>query len=540
MHGSWIRRAAVVATIGVAACTGLIGGDGVPAEDAVTLQTTPAPGGLRRLTAPQYVASVRALLGEQAAAAAMPPDDAELHGFDVIAAAQLALPASAVEQYEVSARAIADAVIAAGIRPACAPTTPNDRACMRSMVESLGFQAWRRPLTDDELDLVTDAAIAGATHPDVQSFDVGVGQAIATLLQSPHFLYIVELGEGDGDRRWLTDYELVTRMSFFLLGATPDVPILEHARDHDLSDVEAVRELARDMLQDDRARGALERFFAARYRLEDLHDVSKNDELYPAFDGALATSMREETLRLIDDVVFERDADAREIFTADYTFVDARLAGLYGMTSPPTAGFSRVALPPTQKRSGVVGHASWLTRLSHPATTSPTRRGLFVRRAFLCDDVPPPPPGVETQLTPDDTVPKTKKEQLAAHQEDPVCATCHTLIDPIGLALESYDAIGAYREVDAGEPIDSASYVDDLGELSSASELGAILADDPRAMECFVLQLFRGAMGHLETDGERASIDALVAAFDASGNRIQDLVIEIVASPAFRMVGAPK
>lgn len=522
-----------------AACTGLIGGDGEPGEDAVSRQTTPAPGGLRRLTQSQYVESVRSLLGDGAAAVAAPPDDAELHGFDVIAAAQLALPASAVEQYEASARAIAKAAVAAGAKPTCAPTVPDDAPCLRQFVEAFGLYAWRRPLTALEIDIVTEAALASATHPDVSSFAAGIEAAIATLLQSPHFLYIVELGEGDGERRSLTPFELVTRMSFFLLGRTPDADALRYAAAEDLGDAEVVRALAREMVADDTAKSALMRFFAARYRLRDLDDISKNAELYPSFDGALGASMREETLRLVADVMVERDADARELFTADYTFVDARLAELYGMP-PPASGFERRSLVDAQARAGIVGHASWLTRLSHPATTSPTRRGLFVRTAFLCDEIPPPPPGVATKLPEPGPEAKTKREQLKRHQEDPSCASCHRLIDDIGLALEGYDAIGAFRETDGGAPIDTDSAVDDLGSFESARALGEILADDPRTMQCLVRQLFRGSMGHLETPGEKVNLEALGDAFEASGHRVSDLLVEITASPAFRMVGPPK
>lgn len=522
-----------------AACTGIIGGESEPGEDAVSRQTTPAPGGLRRLTSSQYVESVRSLLGDEAAAAAAPPDDAELHGFDVIAAAQLALPASAVEQYESSARAVAKAAVAAGAKPTCAPTVPDDAPCLRQFVEAFGLYAWRRPLTATEIDIVTNSAHASATHPDVSSFDAGVEAAIATFLQSPHFLYIVELGEGDGERRTLTSFELVTRMSFFLLGRTPDAEALRFAKTEDLGDDETVRALARLMVTEEEAKVALTRFFAARYRLRDLDGISKNAETYPSFDAALGASMREETLRLVADVMVERDADARELFTADYTFVDARLAELYGMEAP-ASGFERRSLVDEQERGGILGHASWLTRLSHPQTTSPTRRGLFVRTAFLCDEIPPPPPGVETKLPEAAPEAKTKREQLERHQEDPSCASCHRLIDDIGLALERYDAIGAFRETDGGEPIDTESEMDDLGSFASARELGEILAADPRAMQCLVRQLFRGSMGHIETAGESVAIEALTEAFEASGRRVSDLLVEIAASPAFRMVGPPK
>jgi hypothetical protein len=464
----------------------------------------------------------------------------------VIGARELALPDKGVAEYEASARSIAavvsaDDVLLGQLLP-CSPTAPGDEACFRAFAARLGRLAWRRTLSDAEIDLLTGVGMFAATHADVNDFRGGVREIISALLQSPNFVYLIEIGTpepSDPKKRWLNDDELATRMSFFLLGETPDAATLDHADSHDLRDVDALRALAKDMVARPRARDAFADFYDELFRLRELEGLGKDQQLFPTWSPALAASMRLETLYFIHEIVWSRDADARELFTADYTFVDQTLADHYGMPAP-AMGFALLPLAPMQARAGIVGHGSWLTRLSHPATTSPTRRGLFVRTALLCDEIPPPPPGVATELADDDGTPKTKKEKLAQHQQDPQCASCHVAIDNIGLALEHYDAIGRYRDDDGGMPIDSAMNADDLGTFASASELGQRLADDPRAMTCIVRSLFRGSMGHLETPGESASIEALEAAFEDGAFRVQDLLIELVSSPAFRLVADPK
>jgi hypothetical protein len=501
---------------------------------------------MRRLIGRQYVNSVRALLGDAAAQAASPPDDATLHGFAVIAAAELALPATAVTAYEASARAVAAAVIAdpqklAELVP-CKATGPGDTACHIAFIEPFGKRAWRRSLTEDEVALAADVAKFGATHPDVQDFDVGVGDAISFFLQSPYFLYQVEIGEPDPEvetRRWLTPVELATRTSFFLLDTTPDAALIDKAEGGGLADVAALEALATTMLEQPGARAATRALFDEIYKLGEVKTASKEPTLFPTFTPELAASMEEESLRLIEDIFFTRNADARELFTAKHTFVDDKLAQHYGLPAPPS-GFAQVSLSEAEGRAGLLGHASWLARFAHPTKTSPTRRGQFVRHAMLCAPVPPPPADVDAELPPDDGTPKTMKQKLQAHQKDPKCGGCHSLIDNIGFGLEHYDPIGAYRTEDAGMPVDSTAEVSDLGKFASARELGELIAKDPRGMPCLIRNYFRQSMGHIETAGEKPALDALEAAFMESGHQVKSMLVKIVTSPAFRMVGPPK
>ena len=530
-----------------------LGGEGTPGDTTGSPTSNnpseaplvPAPGGLRRLLARQYVSSVRAIFGDVAALAAKPPADSTLHGFDNIGGTELALPAAAVEAYEASARDVAQAILDDAptldqILP-CEPTGPADSACYQAFVTKAGRIAWRRPLDDHETTLLVNLALAAAT--EYQSFEVGLGYAVMGLLQSPYFIYSVEVGEPDPQNppfRKLTGYELASRMSFFLLDTTPDAALLDRVDAGDLATPEGVRTLASEMVSQPQARAALASFFSELYRLRDLATLQKDTALFPKFTASLPAAMRQETLELLNDIIWVRNADARELFTADYAFVNAELAGLYGVAAPP-AGFKKTTLPAEQKRSGILGSAAFLSRFSHPGITSPTRRGLFVQSSLLCDEIPPPPVGVDTTFPADDpTMPKTMKQKLQNHMKDPNCNSCHVKMDPIGFALENFDAIGGYRVADSGLPIDPTGTIEGLGSFASPADLGAILSEDPRGAACMIRNIYRNSMGHLETKGELPALRDLEEAFASSGYRVQALLVEIVASPAFQLVNEPK
>jgi len=505
----------------------------------------PAAGGARRLIGRQYLGSLRTLFGDKVVSAASLPSDPQLNGFETIGASSLSTPPSSVERYETSSIAIASVVVSdPAILSIILPCTPNgatDYGCLRQFVTTFGHLAWRRPLTDAEITRVTGTGVTAAKA--YNSFEAGLGTTISALLQSPYFLYIIEVGAPDKDDpsvRRLTPLELATRMSFFLLNSTPDAGLLDAAEKGALDTEGGIRAAALDMIARPEARSTLAAFYAEVYHLRELSTAVKDPGLFPQFNASLKASMLEETQRLIADVVWTRDADAREILSANYTFVDADLAKLYGVAGPPGGGFAKVALPAAQKRAGFLGQGSFLARAAHAKETSPTRRGNFVREALLCDPIPPPPPTVNPVLPEDDGTPKTVKQKLQQHMQDASCANCHSLMDPIGFSLEHFDAIGQYRTTDQGLPIDPVAQVDDLGSFASAAELATVLTQDKRTSNCVVQKLYRQSMGHLETAGEQPAIDDLQKAFAGKGHSIRTLLVELSASPAFRLVGDPK
>jgi hypothetical protein len=423
----------------------------------------------------------------------------------------------------------------------CAPTGPADAACFQAFVVKTGRVAWRRSLDDHEIGLITNVALSAAA--EYSSFELGLGYAISALLQSPYFLYSVEVGEPDAANppyRKLSGVEIASRMSFFLLDTTPDAALLDKAESGALSTPEGARAAATEMVAKPQARAALANFFSELYRLRDIETIEKDPAMFPQFTPALAKAMKQETLELINDIVWVRNVDAREMFTANYAFVNSDLAGLYGVAAPP-AGFKKTVLPPAQKRAGLLGSASFLARFAHPGLTSPTRRGVFIQTSLLCNEIPPPPPGVETSFPADDpSQPKTMKQKLQNHMQKETCASCHKQTDPLGFALENFDAIGGYRVADQGLPIDPTGTIDGLGNFASAQDIGLILSQDPRGASCMIKNLFRNSMGHLETKGELPAIRDLEEAFATSGYRVQNLLVDLVASPAFQLVAEPK
>ena len=243
--------------------------------------------------------------------------------------------------------------------------------------------------------------------------------------------------------------------------------------------------------------------------------------------------MREETRRFIQHVAFE-GGDFSELFDADYTFVNDVLAAHYGIAGTFGPEFVQVPLPPEQKRGGVLGHASVLSVLANVSSTSPTHRGKFVRETLLCSTIPAPPPGVSTDLPVGDGT-ETLRERLEVHMTDPSCAGCHVLMDPIGFALESYDGVGAFRTTDNAKPVDDASELDGVA-IAGAAQLGSALADNESSHACLIRNLYRHATGHIETGSELDILEGVTAAYVDSGYDLSTALVDIVASPAFRVV----
>lgn len=528
---------------GDATADGTAGDDdgGTGADDGVDAEFEPAPVRLRLLLARQYVRSVRDLLGEASSLAVTPPNDVAINGFDAVGASQLSLTDAKVDAFEASARAAAAAADATKLAAhhTCVPSGPTDEACLREFVTAFGRLAFRRPLIVEEQDSYVGVGLAAAA--DLGDFDLGVRTVVAAMLQSPNFLYQVEVGEpGDVEgRRRLTGVEMATRLSFFLRDSTPDAELLDLAEAGALDDADGVREVAWTLVESPDTRVALADFAAEVFRIRELATVPKDPTVFPTFSPELAAAMGNETRALVTHLAFDADADFRDLFDADFTFVDAQLAAHYGLPNPeqyttPT----QVVLPAEQLRGGLFGHAGLLSVLGHVTTTSPTYRGKFIRTQVLCQDIPAPPVGVDTTLPPAAEY-ATMRQRLEAHMADPSCAGCHKLMDPMGLGLENYDGIGSFRTIENGETIDANADVDGQA-FAGARALGAILKEDPEATACLVRNLFRHATGHIELPTEMVEIDELTATFADGDYRMRAFLVELVASPAFRVVGEPE
>jgi len=334
-----------------------------------------------------------------------------------------------------------------------------------------------------------------------------------------------------------------------LWNTTPDEALLESAANGDLNTREAIERVARRMLDSPKARDGLDEFAGQWLRLDRVMTASRERRLYPLFNPELARAMTEESKRFIGDLVWN-DRNFMEIFTAGYSFINSDLAAVYKV-SAPARDFDRVEFPASSERAGILGHAAFLTLTSKPDDTAPTGRGLFIREQFLCQQVPPPPPGVDTNLPPvEETKPVTNRQRMASHTSNPMCVSCHNLIDPVGFGFEKFDAIGMRREkhkllffqpgasvaARRAPPKEVELEIDTQGrvaglehpEFASPRELGELLARTPQCQECIVKQLFRYMAGRQDTVADRPFIAGALEEFRQSGFRFREILVYLV------------
>ena len=519
---------------------GCAGGDiGDPPGD-FTFETpvppfSPAPGGLRRLTVAQYRNAIHDVLGEHIVVPASLEPDLKVEGLLAVGASRASISNRGVEQYEDAAYGIAEQAFQDQGRDTlvpCAPAAADDATCAEATLQPLGERLWRRALTVDESALlVRTANEAGLALGD---FYAGLEYGLALILQSPYFLYRVEVGEPTSEGGRFGGRELATRLAFFLWNSLPDDALIDAAKAGELATDDGLRAQVDRMLADDRARDGAKAFFSDMLDLELLDDLRKDPSLFTHFSAEVGPAARQETLRTFEWLVFDADADYRDLFTTRTTFVDRRLAAIYTVAAPEREGFGRIDLP-DGPRAGLLGHVSVLAMNSHPSGTSATLRGQFIRRTLMCGSIPPPPTNVDTSLPEPSGTTLTLRDRVAEHLVNPSCAACHKLMDPIGLGLERFDGLGRYRETDSGATIDAS------GELAGmlfedAVGLGHAVAASADTAHCLVRTMLRYATGHVETTGETKALRELERAFEESGYRVQTLMAEVAMSRAFREV----
>jgi hypothetical protein len=538
---------------GVAACTGDVGdpeteqaASGDPSGGSGGSPFEPAPGGMRRLLSTEYIRSIGVVLGAEAADAATPPDDLAQSGFDAIGATTLSMSIDPIEFYERSAEAAAEGALAAPERMAkvapCVTAGSAVDTCYEEVARNVGRLLWRRTLLDEEVASLVDVAKFAAAWEGEDDFHDAMKYQLSAMLQSPNFLYITEVGVPDEATKFrkLDPVELASRMSFFLLGRTPDGALLDQAEGGELETEEQIRATAEYMIAGDEAKVSLQGFYDELFRLRNLADTSKNAELFPDWNEALADAMRTETLMLIDDVVWKDDADFRTMFNADYTYVNADLANLYNVPAPSGTAFEKVTLPEIQHRAGITSQGAFLTHQSGPRRNSPTKRGKFVLSVLLCRTVKPPPPDVVPQLPEDPPGNPSLQDLLEQHMKDPSCSSCHAQTDPVGFAFEFYDAIGRFRTTDNGQPVSGKGEVPTVGEWNNAAELGDVLAGSEELAPCMVRNLVRGKLGWIENSKQNPDVKVLAESMAENGHSLQKLLVEMTSSRLFQYVNEPR
>lgn len=506
---------------------------------------------MRRLTHSQYNNTVRDLVGDLSRPADNFPKEDFIGGFKNQSEAQ-GVPPLQAEAYSEAAERLSRSAFRGGDQQGlipCKPSSASDSACTSQFIRQFGLKAFRRPIADEESRLYEGLFESEARRTG--DFLGGARLVVEAMLQSPHFLFRIERGPGSRFRQ----YEIASSLSYFLWDTMPSGELLQAAEQGKFASTEQVKEAARRMLQDPRSKASMAEFLAQWLRFDRVLTAIRERRLFREFSTELAVAMTEETRQLFDHLVWE-GKDFREFLTADYTFVSTDLARLYGLPQP-SEEFAKVVYPPDSGRGGVLGHGSVLTLTSHPADTSPTARGLFVREHFLCHRVPPPPAGVNTTLPlVTENKPLTNRDRLGVHLNSEACAGCHVLIDPIGLGFEQYDAIGRYREQlllrfrrsseeESGErnreplqiklDLDTKAHIQGVknSEFTAPKQLGQILARDEGCQRCMVKQLFRYALSREETPADQEAIETMLRQFQSSGFRFQELIVSMVASKPF-------
>jgi hypothetical protein len=520
---------------GATGSTGIAGSSGGSPGTAALPPSAPL-GPLRRLSRAQYNNTVRDLLGDTSR-----PADAfvaeEVAGSFVGSVALTQAAPAAVEQYEKAAEALAaTAVKNLAKLVGCTPTAATEESCAQTFIGAFGARAYRRPLAADERAnlLAVYRAVRG-----VGDFSLAIQAVTQAMLQSPHFLYRVDLppaGATPGQVAPLGPYALASRLSYFLLDTMPDETLFASAAAGKLATPADLEREARRLLATPAARDAAAGFFQQWLLLGKLDAQGKDAKLFPEYTEALRAAMREETLRFSTWALFDGDGRFETLLTSPRSMINAPLAKLYGVGAPAGTGFATVDLDPKQ-RSGLLTHASILALTSNDDTTSPVRRGKFVLDQLLCQSPPAPPPNVDTTF-PAPVPGQTLRERFATHTTNTTCAACHLFIDPIGFGFEHYDPVGRYRDTDAGKPVDASGQIkgtrDINGPFDGAIELGRKLVASPQARACMVKQWFAFAHGRPDAAGDQAAMNAIVDTFERSGGNVRELIIALVKSDAFR------
>jgi hypothetical protein len=495
---------------------------------------------MRRLNSTEYNNTVRDLLGTSSRPAdAFPPDEVS-DGFNTIGST-LAIPPSRFESYEAAAHSLIDELFALPTADArrksilsCSLDAGQEDVCGQAILSALMRGAFRRPPDAAEVGRFTQLAKTvrelGATA------EQGLKAAMGAVLMAPQFVFRIEKDSAPGSitANALSDYELATRLSYFVWASMPDQELFAAADAGHLTQQAGTLAGQLDrMLASPKADSLAESFAAQWLGLPALATKLPSVAAFPNYDATLLSSAATETKQFFQELL-KKDAAVESLITADFSVIDARLGKNYGITVSGQ-DFVHTSLSGTP-RVGILGHTSFLLGTSHPDRTSPVKRGAWVLTNLLCAQPPPPPQMVAELLTPAPGGGTTLRQQLEAHRVSPQCSGCHNLMDPIGLALENFDAIGQYRSEDNGIAIDAHGTLPSGEMVGSGRDLALALAKDPRYAPCVTQQLLTYAVGRSFNNSEAKAYAATVASDASLGGTLgwQAALRAVVNSEAFR------
>lgn len=495
---------------------------------------------VRVITTQQYLNSIANVFGSSVSLELKFPPLRRTDGLLSNGAALAGVTSGKIETFQRAASSIASQVVDPERRNylvPCAPAveTKADEACATQFFSQTGRLLHRRALTDEELAHYVGQANHAAT--ELKDFYAGIELVLESMLISPEVLFIVETAEDDPDadgRKRLDSYSLASRLSFFLWNAGPDDVLLKAAESGELQTQKGLRRVVDTMLASPRLEDGTRAFFDDMFAFDDFDVLSKDPTVYPFFTGATVTDAREQTLRTVVDHLIHKQLDYRDLYVTRSTFMSPALAPLYQI--PASTGWTAYEFPEDSPRQGLLTQVSFVALHAHPGRSSPTLRGKALRDRLLCQVVPPPPPNVDFgKLINPDAHYKTQRERVAVHLEDPACAGCHKITDPMGLALESFDGAGRYRVEENGATIDTTGDLDGV-QFTDVVGLGKALRDNEGLPGCLVNRLYSYGSGGAAKTTDRPLMKYYTAQFAEDGYKLPDLLRTIVLSDAFTHV----
>jgi hypothetical protein len=506
----------------------------VTAADCEKAPVAPGPSFMRRLNRFEYDNTIRDLLGDTSNPAdAFPSEEIRL-GFDNNATALQVSPAL-VEQYMTAAETLATTAVTKNMKSlvSCDPTAVGADACAETFIDSFGTKAYRRPLTSDEATAMKAVFDVGAKT----DFTSGVRLVIETMIQSAPFLYRVEFGAtptGSEQIVKLTSYEMASRLSYLLWQSMPDDELLAAAKADQLTDAGDVDTQVTRMMQDPKAHDVFAHFHQQWLKLDGIANLDKDATVFPNFDTNLTPLMAQETSQFLDYVVWQGGGTLDDLLTSPVSFQNAKLAGYYGTSGVTGTDFAKVTLDP-KTNAGILTKGGLMAMLGKANDTAPVQRGKFVREQLLCQPLSPPPANIQIK-PPELSSSLSTRERFAAHRTQPLCASCHDLMDPIGLGFENYDGAGHYRTTQNGMTIDASGEVlqsDISGTFNGAVDLAQQLAGSDQVRNCVTTSWFRYAYGRAETTDDACTLVNVNKKFSDAKHDLKSLLVSLTQTDAF-------
>jgi mono/diheme cytochrome c family protein len=478
----------------------------------------PGPPVFRRLNRTEYLATVRDLTGvpQDVAAEVGMPEEATGTAFDT-SANGLVLPPALLEKHFAAAELILERM------------KPLQGESPRAIVAAFARRAFRRPVAADEIDRLMALHQRGLSRGEPEAKALRL--PVKAILVSPHFLFRVEREQAGTKPYRISGPELAVRLSYFLWSTMPDETLAADAEAGRLSEPAVLEGHVRRMLAHPKSKSLTMNFATQWLQLKKLDQARPSTEFFPTFTNKLKQAMRDEAITFLDKLR-EEDRSVVDLLDSDYAWLNEDLAKHYGIAGVQGKEFRRVGLKPEDHRGGLIGMGAVLALTSHTSRTSPTLRGKWILESIYGTPPPPPPPDAGTlKERKKGEDPKTFRELMAQHAVQPACASCHRRIDPLGFALENYDAVGAWRDTQGGKPVDAAAVLPSGQKFEGVAGLKqTLLATRDAFVRNMIEQMIAYALGREVVDGDECAVREIQAAVEKSGHKFSAMVIGVVNS----------